>query len=104
MTFEELRIRLVVRLRDKIRNGEWTERRLARQCGVSQPHLHNGLKGRRIFSVEIADRLMETAQITVFDLFDLADRQELKRRFAFVDAASQPHDTNPSIVPPYGPS
>ena len=43
----ELRGRLVLRLRDMVRNGELTERALARTTGVSQPHIHNVLKGKR---------------------------------------------------------
>ena len=45
--FEILRNRLIENIRYRIRNGELTERGLARRTGISQPHLHNLLKGVR---------------------------------------------------------
>lgn len=50
MNFEELHGRLLASLRMLLSNGEMTERRLARLTGISQPHVHNVLKGKRIFS------------------------------------------------------
>ena len=46
MLFSDARSSLVAVLRARVRNGELTERGLARLVGVSQPHIHNVLKGR----------------------------------------------------------
>lgn len=70
LSLADLRRRLVDRLRDKVRNGEWTERGLARAAGISQPHLHHALKGARELSPENADRLAAAAEIALFDLLD----------------------------------
>jgi hypothetical protein len=45
--------------------GEVSERRLARLSAISQPHLHNVLKGIRTLSPEAADRLMRAMDITI---------------------------------------
>lgn len=47
LSSQDLRYRLMVLVVTKIRNGEFTERRLARMVGVSQPQLHKVLKGVR---------------------------------------------------------
>lgn len=54
--------------RRRIRAGEVTERGLARLCGISQPHLHNALKGVRSLSVESADRVMGALGLTIEDI------------------------------------
>ena len=64
----ELRNRLVQRLRDMVRNGELTERALARATGVSQPHIHNVLKGKRELSVEMADVILSALHMDAQDL------------------------------------
>ncbi|MGA2143679.1 MAG: helix-turn-helix transcriptional regulator [Bryobacteraceae bacterium] len=64
----ELRNRLVQRLRDMVRNGELTERALARATGVSQPHIHNVLKGKRELSVEMADVILTALHLDAHDL------------------------------------
>ena len=64
----ELRGRLVLRLRDMVRNGELTERALARTTGVSQPHIHNVLKGKRELSVEMAEVILNALNLDVYDL------------------------------------
>src|SRR5205085_6168689 len=58
LTFAVLQRRLVECLRDRVRNGELTERHLARLVGVSQPHMHNVLKGVRRLSPELADAIL----------------------------------------------
>ena len=68
MTFVVLKRRLIARLQRRVRNGEWTVRALARRSGISQPHLHNVMKGIRQLSEENADRLMQAAGLSVFDL------------------------------------
>jgi hypothetical protein len=70
MYFAELQQRLLEHLRLRVRNGELTERGLAKLVGVSQPHIHNVLKGRKILSQEICDRVLASLQITLLDLID----------------------------------
>src|SRR5205807_458087 len=47
-----------------------TERGLARILGISQPQIHNVLKGARKLRPELADRLIRQLEMTVLDLFD----------------------------------
>ncbi len=68
MYFETLQGRLLDSIRKRVQNGEVTERRLAGMSGISQPHIHNVLKGVRALSPEIADRIMRTLDMSVFDL------------------------------------
>ena len=51
----------------RLGSGEMTERALSRRVGISQPHLHNVLKGIRHFKTELADRLMRELGISVDD-------------------------------------
>lgn len=72
MTFQELRRELVANLRDRVRTGQATERGLARVTGVSQPHIHHVLKGKRLLSLEAADRILDGLQMDVLDLVEPA--------------------------------
>lgn len=69
MYFETLQGRLLNSVRWRVQNGELTERRLAGLIGVSQPHMHNILKGARTLSPEKADRILRTLEMSVLDLF-----------------------------------
>ena len=77
MNFRELHDRLVVHLRRLVGGGELTERGLARVSGISQPHLHNVLKGKRLFSTEAADEVLRQMHL---DIFDLIGEQDLVNR------------------------
>lgn len=68
MGFQDLGLQLLARVRELVRNGSITERRLAQLSGISQPHIHNVLKGARTLSPESADRLMRCLQIELKDL------------------------------------
>jgi plasmid maintenance system antidote protein VapI len=68
LTFRDLQDRLISLVVTKIRNGEFTERRLARVLGVSQPQLHNVLKGVRPLKPEFADCLLRQFDIGILDL------------------------------------
>lgn len=68
VTFLDLQLRLIGLLRDRVRSGEATERSLARMAGVSQPHLHNVLKGKRLLSIDMADAILMNLKLAVFDL------------------------------------
>ena len=58
MYFERMHERLLESLRRRLQNGEATERGLARRIGISQPHLHNVLKGAKNLSPRMADRIL----------------------------------------------
>jgi len=68
MNFRELHDRLVGHLKRLVVGGEMTERGLARISGISQPHLHNVLKGKRLFSTEAADEVLSRMHLDIFDL------------------------------------
>jgi hypothetical protein len=70
MDFETLQRRLLGRVRTSVRNGELTERGLARMIGISQPHMHHILKGVRALSLENADRILRRLDLTVLDLIE----------------------------------
>ena len=73
MFFEKLQERLLLILRARVRGGEITERSLAKLTDISQPHIHNVLKGTRKFSPEIADSILRKLGLTVLDLFDAGE-------------------------------
>ena len=52
----------------RIRNGELTERGLARRLGISQAHMHNVLKGVRVLTPELADRILLEFHSSLEDL------------------------------------
>ncbi len=68
MQIQELISRLVETARLRVQQGTVTVRRLARLCGVSQPHMHNVLKDNRSLSPESADRLMQALGVSVAEL------------------------------------
>ncbi len=68
MDFGELHDRLVAALRTRLRNGELSERRLAHLTGISQPHVHNVLKGVRILSPSAADQILKRLNLSLLDL------------------------------------
>jgi hypothetical protein len=71
LTFEELRSRLIDDLRSRVRNGEVTERRLARVTGISQPHIHNLLKGVRVLTPDLGDQILKSLHISLTDFIDI---------------------------------
>ena len=70
MRFEDFQTMLVASLQARVRNGEFTERGLARMVGVSQPHIHNILKGVRVLSTDIGDQILQRLNLSLFDLLD----------------------------------
>lgn len=68
MTFERLHEQLLETVRQRVRNGELTERSLARLTGISQPHIHNVLKGVRILNNSLADAILLQLKMNVSDL------------------------------------
>lgn len=68
MCFNGLQQHLLGAVRERIRNGELTERGLARVLGISQPHIHNILKGVRRLPLGIADNMLRKLDISLLDL------------------------------------
>ena len=66
--FEKLHGRLIALVLERIRSGELTERRLAHMTGISQPHVHNVLKGKRVFSSHTSDSVLCQLRMDVTDL------------------------------------
>jgi plasmid maintenance system antidote protein VapI len=77
MNFHDLHIRLIEYLRASVQSGEITERGLARITGISQPHVHNVLKGKRVLSPQMADEILRKLHV---DLRDLLHPSEIDRR------------------------
>lgn len=75
LDFGELEVRLIHHLQNRIRSGEISERSLARVIGVSQPHLHNVLKGRHLFSIATADKILRHLNLDLLDLIEPEERQ-----------------------------
>jgi predicted XRE-type DNA-binding protein len=67
--FHSLRTRLVAAVNARLQNGEFTERGLAKILGISQPQMHNVLKGRRKLQWELADRVLADLGIKLRDLW-----------------------------------
>lgn len=80
MRFGVLRGRLIEGLRSLVANGFYTERSLARCIGISQPQMHNILKGRRALTPEVADLAMERMSMSVLDLLLPEEVAEFERR------------------------
>ncbi len=70
MDFERFHALLIGHLRERVRGGEISERALARLVGISQPHLHNVLKGERSLSFATADRILHLLHLGLEDLID----------------------------------
>jgi hypothetical protein len=81
LTFEDAQLRLLAQVRNRIRNGELTERGFARVIGISQPHAHNVLKGVRKLSPQIFDSILKYFHLSLLDLVPLGELEEhLERR------------------------
>ena len=80
MHFSMLQDRLIAHLRSRVRGGELTERSAARLTGVSQPHLHNVLKGARLLSTDMADQVLRSLNLCVFDLLDPDEIRDCRER------------------------
>jgi len=80
LTYGDAQAKLLANVRDRIHNGELTERGLARLIGISQPHVHNVLKGVRNLSPEIFDSILEHFQMSLLDLAPVEDLEASLRR------------------------
>lgn len=68
MLFHEALETVKINITRRIRNGELTERGLARRLGVSQAHMHNVLKGVRVLTPELADKILVEFSSSLEDL------------------------------------
>jgi transcriptional regulator with XRE-family HTH domain len=75
MNFLDLQENLIRHIRERVHSGELTERGLARMTGISQPHIHNVLKGKRVLSIDAADLILASLHLDVRDLVPPADRK-----------------------------
>ena len=57
-------------LRARIKAGELSGRRLAKQTGFKQPHVSNFLNRKRGLSLEGLDRMLVVERLSIFDLID----------------------------------
>jgi hypothetical protein len=73
VTFGALQARLIRFVNDRISNGDVSERGLARMLRVSQPQIHNVLKGVRRLTPDLADNLLICFGMTVLDLLDTSE-------------------------------
>ena len=73
LTFKVLYARLLALINARIQNGEFSERALARRLGISQPHLHHVLNGKRTLRASLADVVLARIHISVFDLLTAAE-------------------------------
>jgi hypothetical protein len=80
MNFSDLLTRLLDELRHRVSSGTTTERRLALLAGLSQPHLHHVLKGKRQLSIAAADEILRRLEIDLADLISIEELQQRQRR------------------------
>ncbi len=71
VSFQALQSRLIRFVNLRIKNGDFTERGLARILGISQSQIHNVLKGARRLQPELADHLMAKLDVSLVDLLEL---------------------------------
>lgn len=79
INFSEIPRRFVIHLRERVHSGELTERGLALITGVSQPHIHNVLKGTRNFSVEMPGAILYHLNLDLIDLIRPDELLEWRR-------------------------
>ena len=78
--FQTLQARLIRFVTNRISNGEYSERGLAKLLRVSQPQLHKVLKGERKLTSELADRVLVCFGISVMNLLESCDLAALSER------------------------
>jgi len=100
MNFEEAQVRLIARVRDRIQNGELTERGFARSVGISQAHIHNVLKGIRSLSIKMSDLILNESAYSMLDLFSI---DEISKELARLSAHSTPMFDLPFLADRLGP-
>lgn len=77
--YRTLQHRMLDIARATVRNGDFTERGLARHLGISQPHLHNLLCGARALTPAVLEVMLRGMRLSLLDLFTT---DELRRHLA----------------------
>jgi hypothetical protein len=67
-SFEDAAGKLLARVRDCVRGGRVSGRALAKLAGLSQPHMHNLLAGKRGMTPGVADRLLDALGLSLRDI------------------------------------
>jgi transcriptional regulator with XRE-family HTH domain len=80
VNFHQQQRLLIAHLRELVRSGDATERSLARLTGVSQPHMHNVLKGKRLLSLEMADQVLAQLHLDLLDFIEPGELLKWQRR------------------------
>jgi transcriptional regulator with XRE-family HTH domain len=80
LNYSDLVACLLDELRRRVRSGEVTERSLAQASGLSQPHLHHVLKGKRQLSLAKADSILRHLGLDVLDLIPKEQLRESRQR------------------------
>jgi hypothetical protein len=73
MTFHDLHGVLINYVNQRVQRGEISERGLALRTGISQPHVHNTLKGKRLFSWDNADAILRELKLDLLELIRLSE-------------------------------
>jgi len=73
MSYSHLSNLLLEYARNLIRNGEYTESGMGRLLGISQPHVHNVMKGVRPVTPELFDLMLRRLGVDVLDLYTDAE-------------------------------
>lgn len=76
VTFALIQNRLLEVLRQRLSNGDFTERGLARAVGISQPHIHNVLKGVRTLSPDMGDQVISGLGLSLMELLGVDELGE----------------------------
>ena len=87
MLFCEALESLKMNLIRRVRNGELTERGLARRLGISQAHMHNLLKGVRTLTPELADKILVEFHVSIEDLVNAETPRQPPGRALHPEAA-----------------
>ena len=87
----------------RVASGSLTVRRLARQIGVSQPHMHNIMKGKRSLTIELADRLLQFQHLSVLDLAKASELGEALKLAADNTASVRHVPILPGVLGPAHP-
>ena len=90
IAFEALLERLLFHVNKRIQNGYFTERGLARILGISQPQIHNVLKGKRKLQPTLADRMMRELELTILSLFEEHELKEQLSRLETQELVRKP--------------
>jgi hypothetical protein len=104
LTYQDVQLRLLAYVRSQITNGELTERGFARLIGISQPHVHNVLKGVRKLSPNIFDIALKYFHLSLLDLITTSELEAHLRSRRPPRHSADAHSTEVPFLPtPVGP-